>query len=90
MLAESEAITERSQWKKIKSLFSSDPRYKAVDSDQREEYFEEHVKSLGGRVSGLIFWNCGGQGEGRHQERHLHFSFGEVIANIFLWLGVVT
>ena len=54
MLEESEAITDRSQWKKMKGLFSSDPRYKAVDnSDRREELFEEHVKSLEERVRGM-------------------------------------
>ena len=51
MLEESEAITERTQWKKMKGLFSSDPRYKAVDSSsKREELFGEHIKSLGERV----------------------------------------
>ena len=53
MLGESETITERSQWKKIKGLFSSDPRYKAVDSSKREEYFNEHMKALGYKVSHL-------------------------------------
>ena len=51
MLGESEAITERSQWKKIKGLFSSDPRYKAVDSAKREEFFNEHVKTVAEKVS---------------------------------------
>ena len=50
MLGESEAITERSQWKKMRGLFSSDPRYKGVENDKREEYFEEHVRSLTDKV----------------------------------------
>ena len=51
MLGESEAITERSQWKKIKSLFDRDPRYKAVESStQREELFLEHVRSISSRA----------------------------------------
>lgn len=51
MLQESEAITERSQWKKIKSLFDRDPRYKAVESSiQREEWFLEHVRSISNRT----------------------------------------
>ena len=52
MLQESEAITERSQWKKIKSLFDRDPRYKAVESSiQREEWFLEHVRSISNRTN---------------------------------------
>ena len=47
MLRESEAVTEWSQWKKIKGLFDHDPRYKAVDgSTKREELFKEHLKTL--------------------------------------------
>lgn len=47
MLGESEAITERSQWKKIKALFVHDHRYKAVESStQREEWFLEHVRLI--------------------------------------------
>ncbi len=48
MLGESEAITERSQWKKVKVLFDRDLRYKAVEgSSKREELFKEYIKSLG-------------------------------------------
>ena len=44
MLGESEAITERSQWKKMKSFFDRDTRYKAVESStQREEWFKEYA-----------------------------------------------
>ena len=51
MLEESEAITERSQWKKMKALFDRDPRYKAVESSvQREEWFLEHVRSISSRA----------------------------------------
>lgn len=51
MLGESEAITERSQWKKIKALFECDPRYKAVEtSTQREDLFMEHVRSMFNRT----------------------------------------
>lgn len=47
MLGESEAITERSQWKKIKSLFDRDTRYRAVDSTaQKEEWFKEYVSNM--------------------------------------------
>jgi len=56
MLGESEAITERSQWKKMKGLFSSDPRYKSVESDKREVYFEVHVRSLTDKVGPEIWF----------------------------------
>jgi len=47
MLSESDAITERTQWKKVKGLYEKDVRYKAVGGvAQREEWFQEHVKSL--------------------------------------------
>ncbi len=47
MLGESEAITERSQWRKIKNLFDKDMRYKAVEgSAQREEWFAEFLAGL--------------------------------------------
>ncbi|XP_064382447.1 transcription elongation regulator 1-like isoform X2 [Halichondria panicea] len=47
MLGESEAITERSQWKKIKVLFEKDTRYRAVESSaQKEEWFNEFVGGL--------------------------------------------
>ncbi len=47
MLGESEAITERSQWRKMKTLFDKDTRYKAVEgSTQREEWFKEFVAGL--------------------------------------------
>ena len=50
MLGESEAITERSQWKKIKVLFEKDTRYRAVEgSAQREEWFNEFVVGLSNR-----------------------------------------
>lgn len=46
---EEEAITEDSQWKKVKGSFSNDPRYKVVDSSsKREEFFMEYVQSLKG------------------------------------------
>lgn len=52
MLGESEAITERSQWRKIKSLFEKDVRYKAVESSgQREEWFGEFVSGLVNQAS---------------------------------------
>ena len=52
MLCESESLNERTQWKKVKSSFSQDPRYKAVESSGlREEYFNEYVKTLAGKVS---------------------------------------
>ena len=52
MLGESEAITERSQWKKTKALFCNDLRYKAVESStQKEEWFIEHVRSLPTRAN---------------------------------------
>ena len=51
MLGESDAITERSQWRKMKILFDRDPRYKAVESSsQREEWFRDYVKELTSRV----------------------------------------
>ena len=51
MLSESETIHERSQWRKVKSSFDHDPRYKAVeDSGTREEWFSEHVQSLANKV----------------------------------------
>ena len=38
MLSESDAITERTQWKKVKGLYEKDIRYKAVGGvAQREE-----------------------------------------------------
>ena len=48
MLAESEAITERSQWRKMRTLFERDPRSRVVEggASQREEWFNEHVKAL--------------------------------------------
>lgn len=52
MLEESEAITERSQWKKIKMLFVHDQRYKAVESStRREEWFLDHVKAICNQAS---------------------------------------
>lgn len=42
-----DAITEDSQWKKVKGSFSHDLRYKAVDSSsKREEFFMEYVQSF--------------------------------------------
>ena len=47
MLAESrQEFTENSQWRKVKGSFDHDPRYKAVESEKREELFKEHVKGL--------------------------------------------
>lgn len=47
MLGESDAITERSQWKKMKGLFEQDPRYKAMDSSsKREALFKDYIQSL--------------------------------------------
>ena len=52
MLGESEAITERSQWRKIKTLFEKDTRYKAVESSsQREEWFSEYVAGLASQTN---------------------------------------
>ena len=54
MLSESDAITERTQWKKVKGLYEKDVRYKAVGGvAQREEWFQEHVKTLMSKVGGL-------------------------------------
>lgn len=51
MLSESETIHERSQWRKVKSSFDHDPRYKAVEhSATREEWFNEHIQSLANKV----------------------------------------
>ena len=51
MLSESDAITERTQWKKVKGLYEKDVRYKAVGGvAQREEWFQEHVKTLVSKV----------------------------------------
>lgn len=47
MLKEQTDLNERSQWKKVKSLFQKDPRYKVIESSsKREEVFNEYVKSL--------------------------------------------
>ena len=52
MLSEDHALSESSQWKKVKGRFERDPRYRAVlrGSGQREEWFREYVKALGSRV----------------------------------------
>lgn len=47
MLKESDIINKQSHWKKVKSKFDHDPRYKAVDSSsRREELFKEYLKEL--------------------------------------------
>ena len=44
MLRECDSVTQNSQWRKVKSLFVHDSRYKAVEnSTLREEWFAEHV-----------------------------------------------
>ena len=68
MLSEMETIHERSHWKKVKTTFDRDPRYKAVDSStQREEWFKEYVRSLASKVSewwvSLWGWEEGGRRE---------------------------
>ena len=51
----SDAITEESQWRKVKGLLDRDPRYKAVSSSsKREEIFTEYVKSLQDQVEVCI------------------------------------
>lgn len=53
MLGESQqAVTEHTQWKKVRGSFDRDPRYKAVDSSSnREELFKEYIRSLKDKVS---------------------------------------
>lgn len=52
MLKEEERLSEMSQWKKVKSWFHKDQRYKAIESSTtKEEMFNEYIKSLN-RVSG--------------------------------------
>lgn len=47
MLSESATIHELSQWRKVRTSFDHDPRYKAVElSHLREEWFAEHIRSL--------------------------------------------
>ena len=48
MLGESHlALSEDTQWKKVKGSLEQDPRYKAVDSSsKREELFKEYVGGL--------------------------------------------
>ena len=61
MLSEDVSLSESSQWRKVKGNFERDLRYRAVmgGSTQREEWFREHVNSLGSKVReirGLCCW----------------------------------
>ena len=69
MLHEDHSLSEASQWKKVKGSFERDPRYRAVPgSSQREEWFKEHIKSLGSKVRGQEGDGRGKEGEGRGKE----------------------
>ena len=47
LLAETSSITKKSHWADVKKLIREDPRYERVDSsNQREEWFKEHLKTL--------------------------------------------
>ena len=66
MLSESDAITERTKWKKVKGLYERDVQCKAVGGvAQREEWFQEHVKSLVSKVRGL-------REDGHSHTQHTH------------------
>ena len=55
MLKEDPSLSDNSQWKKVKSSFHKDRRYKAIESSsRREELFTEYIKCLN-RVSEGIF-----------------------------------
>ena len=55
MLSGERSLTPQTQWKKVKGLFHHDSRYRAVEtSAQREDWFNEFVKSLG-RVRQCIY-----------------------------------
>ncbi len=57
MLSESVTVHELSQWRKVKTSFDHDPRYKAVEtSAQREEWFNEHTKMLAEDKVWLLYW----------------------------------
>lgn len=43
MLRERHDIERHTRWYDIKKKFESDPRYRAVDSMYREEYFEDYL-----------------------------------------------
>ncbi|XP_020094467.1 pre-mRNA-processing protein 40C isoform X2 [Ananas comosus] len=46
MLQESGDITLNSRWSKVKDNFRNDPRYKAVNHEEREILFNEHITEL--------------------------------------------
>ncbi|TVU30315.1 hypothetical protein EJB05_21929 [Eragrostis curvula] len=46
MLRESKDITSISRWTKVKENFRSDPRYKAVTHEERENIFNEYIAEL--------------------------------------------
>uniref|UniRef100_A0A1X7VJW6 Transcription elongation regulator 1 n=3 Tax=Amphimedon queenslandica TaxID=400682 RepID=A0A1X7VJW6_AMPQE len=47
MLKEDHSLSDKSQWKKVKSSFHKDRRYKAIESSsRREELFNEYIKCL--------------------------------------------
>lgn len=47
MLKEEKKLNEKSQWKRVKSWFQKDSRYRGVESSsQREEMFNGYIKSL--------------------------------------------
>lgn len=51
MLKEDHSLSDKSQWKKVKSSFHKDKRYRAIESSsRREELFNEFIKCLN-RVS---------------------------------------
>lgn len=47
MLNEVPGINRKSHWSDVKKKVRGDPRYERIDSsNQREEWFREHVKTL--------------------------------------------
>ncbi|XP_062205113.1 pre-mRNA-processing protein 40C-like isoform X2 [Phragmites australis] len=46
MLRESKDITSASRWTKVKENFRSDPRYKAMKHEERENTFNEYITEL--------------------------------------------
>ncbi|KAL6883761.1 hypothetical protein ACP4OV_011175 [Aristida adscensionis] len=46
MLRESKDITSTSRWTKVKENFRSDPRYKAIKHEERENIFIEYISEL--------------------------------------------
>ena len=55
LLTEHSSVHEDSHWRRVKVHLEKDPRYRAVEtSQQREEWFAEHVKALANKV-GVAF-----------------------------------